>query len=193
MKKLSDEELFKLVVQDHERAFAILFDRYKVSLFRQIYQRTNSVAESEDILQNIFISLWKNRDRLEIKGSIQPYLMGAAKRGVFALYAKTAKEIRHFHLLQVEGEPFEYPAEEFLIANELKDLMDMEVQKMPSTMRKVFQLSRKEHISVREIASLLNVSEQTVKNNITMALQRLRLKLASKHIIQIIAFILFYN
>lgn len=191
MKKLSDEELFKLVRQENDRAFTILFDRYKVLLFRHIYQRTKSVIESEDILQNVFVSLWKNRATVEIKDSIQPYLMGAAKRGVFALYAKTAKEISHVHLLKAKAEPFEYPAEDFFIAKEMKYFMDMEVQKMPSTMRKVFQLSRKEYISVREIALLLGISEQTVKNNITMALQRLRIKLASKYIIQILVLLSF--
>ncbi|TDQ09451.1 RNA polymerase sigma factor [Pedobacter metabolipauper] len=192
MKKLSDEELFMLIRQDDERAFSTLFDRYKTLLYRHIYQRIKSETEAEEILQDIFISIWKNRQTIVISDSLLPYLLGAAKKCVFALYARTSKKIEHTHLLKEMEPAFEYPAEEFIMARELETIMDNEVQNMPQTMRLAFQLSRKEHISVREIAERLSISEQTVKNNITMALQRLRGKLNAKYMIQLIPFMLFF-
>ena len=122
-----------------------------------------------------------------------PMYSSGRNRHANALYAKSAKEIERHQLLQAEPEPFEYPAEDFLIARELEGLMEIEVQKMPSTMRQVFLLSRKEHISIREIAAMLSVSEQTVKNNITLALQHLRGKLTAKRIIQLLPFFVFLN
>ena len=193
MKKLSDEELFTMIRLDNERAFTAVFDRYKQPLFRHVYQRTGSETETEEILQNIFISLWKNRQTIVITDSIRPYLMGAAKRSVFAYYSRTAVEIEHSQLLLARAEPFEYPAEEFMIARELETLLDNEVEKMPSTMRQIFLLSRKEHLSVREIASILSVSEQTVKNNITLASKILRGKLSARHMIQLIPFLIFLS
>lgn len=193
MKKLSDEELLVLIRLDNERAFSALFDRHKGTLYRHIYQRTNLDTESEEILQTIFISFWKNRQTIVIQDSILPYLMGAAKKSILGLYARTTKEIKHNHLLLARSEPFEYPAEEFLIARELETLMDVEIQKMPVTMRDTFTLSRKEQLSTREIAVMLNISEQTVKNNITMAIKYLRMKLTSKNIIQLLPFFIFFN
>ena len=193
MKELSDAELFRLIQGDDERAFSALFDRYKMPLFRHVYQRINSEAETEDILQNIFISFWKNRQAIAIKDSFRPYLMGAAKKSIFAHYALTSKEIRNSHLLQGREEPLEYPEEEFMIARELEEVVQNEIQKMPITMRQAFQLSRKEQLSVREIAEILSLSEQTVKNNITMAVQRLRGKLNPKQIIQVISFVLYLS
>lgn len=193
MKKLSDEELFNLIRLDNERAITILFDRYKVLLFRQIYQRTRSEMESQEILQNIFISIWKNRKTIIVQDSIRPYLMGAAKKSVMALYARTTKEINNHHLLSIASDPFDYSVEDIIMARELENMLDTEVERMPATMRRIFQLSRKEHISVREIASVLNISEQTVKNNMTIALQRLRVKLSSKYLIYIASFMTFFN
>lgn len=183
MKDLTDEELFRLVQLDDERAFSTLFDRYKTQLFRHIYQRIKSASESEEILQNIFISVWKNRLTIVIKESLRPYLIGAAKNCVLEYYTKTARDIVHTKLLSGIPEPIEYPAEEFIIASELEGLINTEVQKMPATMQKIFRLSRSQHASVREIALMLSISEQTVKNNITMALKRLRLVMGSKYII----------
>lgn len=193
MKKLSDQELLVLICQDNERAFSALLDRHKQTLYRHIYQRIRSDQESEEILQNIFISFWNNRQTIVIRDSVLPYLMGAAKKNILGVYARTTKEIKHNHLLLARSEPFDYPVEEFMIARELETMMDMEVQKMPPTMRDVFILSRKEQLSVKEIAAMLGVSEQTVKNNITLASKYLRLKLTSKNMIGLFPFILFFN
>lgn len=193
MKKLTDAALFRLIQQDNERAFSALFDRYKTSVFRHVYQRIHSDIGTEDIIQNIFISLWRNRQTIVIQESFRPYLLGAAKKSVFAYYASSAREIKNSYLLHDHKEPVAYPEEEFIIARELEELVQHEVQKMPRTMGQAFQLSRKEQLSVREIAELLNISEQTVKNNITLALQRLRGKLSSQQIIHILPIIVYLN
>jgi RNA polymerase sigma-70 factor (ECF subfamily) len=193
MKKLTDAELFRMIQQDNERAFSALFDRYKASVFRHVYQRINADAETEDIVQNIFISLWRNRQTIVIEDTFRPYLMGAAKKSVFAYYTLSAREIKNNYLLRDREEPVAYPEEEFIIARELEELVQHEVQKMPFTMGQAFQLSRKEQLSVREIAEMLNISEQTVKNNITMALQRLRGKLSARQIIHVLPIILYLN
>ncbi|MBE9601588.1 RNA polymerase sigma factor [Pedobacter sp. MC2016-24] len=193
MKNLSDEELFRLVRFDDERAFTVLFDRYKVQVYRQVFRRIQSDADAEEILQNIFISVWKNRKTIVIEQNIFPYLMGAAKNSVFEYYAKTSKAIAHSRILSAIPEPIEYPAEDFIMARELEGLIYLEIQKMPETMRKIFMLSRNQEASVRDIAATLSLSEQTVKNNMTMALKQLRLKLDSKYMIHLLPFVLFLN
>lgn len=191
MENLTDKELLKKVRLGSERAFSVLFDRYKSMLFRHIYQRIKSVVESEEILQNIFISVWKNRETIVIDNSVCPYLMGAAKNCIFEFYARTAKDLAHSQLFLALPEPIEYPAEDFIVARELEYLIDIEIQKLPLTMQQIFILSRKQHTSIREIASILNLSEQTVKNNITLALKHLRLKLDLKYVISFFLWLCF--
>jgi RNA polymerase sigma-70 factor (ECF subfamily) len=62
------------------------------------------------------------------------------------------------------------------MAKELDSLIFKEVNKMPATMKAVFELSRNNKMTIKDIAKNLTISEQTVKNNISLALHRLRLK-----------------
>jgi RNA polymerase sigma-70 factor (ECF subfamily) len=166
-----------MVQQENERAFAVLFDRYKVFLLRHIYQRTQSETEAGEMLQNIFLSLWKNRNAIIIEDSLAPYLLGAARNSVLALYADSQRQLKREELLFGKFESVAYSAEAYMVAEELEQQLKREIAKMPATMKKAFELSRYEDLSVREIAAVLEVSEQTVKNNLTSALNRLRLKL----------------
>jgi len=89
------------------------------------------------------------------------------------------KRITHFERLvfPLEHEPVGASnSDEKLMVKELTFLLDNEIAKMPTTMRSAFNLSRVEGLSIKEIAFRLSISEQTVKNNISLALSRLKLK-----------------
>lgn len=159
----------------------MLIDRYNKVLFRHINRRTQSISDSQEILQNIFLSLWNNRFRLIIEDSIYPYLYKAAKYEVIDWSVKNEKQLRHESLLLKMDIDVALPVEDTIIAKELSDFLNSEVASMPTTMQAVFKLSREQSLSVKEIASHLSISEQTVKNNITLALQRLRLSLKQEH------------
>lgn len=174
MKNLPDADLFGLVQQDNERAFSILFDRYKAFTFRHIYKRMDSEYEASETLQNIFLSLWKNRSSIVVEDSLAPYLLGAARNCIFEFYANNHKKLRRQNLLLGKEELVEYPVEDYIIVEEVEMQLKRELEKMPITMKKAFELSRNENLPVKEIAAILKVSEQTVKNNLTMALHRLR-------------------
>lgn len=193
IKNLPDAELFSLVQEDNARAFTILFDRYKTFIFRHIYKRISSEVEAGEILQNIFLSLWKNRNSIVIKDSVTPYLLGAARNSILEVYANSQKDLKHKNLLIGEHASVAYPAEAYMIAEELEQQLKREIAKMPATMKKAFELSRYEDLSVREIAAILEVSEQTVKNNLTSALNRLRGKLKLTQLIHVTPFLYFLD
>jgi RNA polymerase sigma-70 factor (ECF subfamily) len=89
------------------------------------------------------------------------------------------KRIMHFErlVLPLENEPVGASnSDEKLVVKELSFMLDNELSKMPTTMQSAFNLSRVEGLSIKEIAFRLSISEQTVKNNISLALSRLKLK-----------------
>lgn len=176
--------------QNNELAFSCLIDRYDAVIFRHLLRRIQSVADAQEILQDIFISLWNKRATVYVDETIYPYLFRAAKYEIIDWYTKSKKKILHQDLLLAEEYLFDFPAEDFLIAGELNDLLNAEVAKMPATMKTVFELSRNESLSVKEIANSLSISEQTVKNNISIALKRLRVTLKQEHYVVISAIIL---
>ncbi|MFU1855720.1 RNA polymerase sigma factor [Sphingobacterium sp. NGMCC 1.201703] len=179
MKELSDKELFDIVKDDNTQAFSVLFDRYGNTLLSFILKRIGSISDAEDILQDVFASLWNRRHKIEIEDSIYPYLFKAAKYEVIDWMVQDQKRITHFErlVLPLENEPVGASnSDEKLMVQELSCMLDHEIAKMPTTMQSAFNLSRVEGLSIKEIAFRLSISEQTVKNNISLALSRLKLK-----------------
>lgn len=178
MKQLSDKELINALRNNDTGAFSVLFDRYSEILLRFIAKRTGTLADAEDILQDVFTSLWNRRAKIEIRDSIYPYLFQAAKYEIIDWTVKQKKRISYFEQLQVPSNSDPVSSdnnEERLLAKELSILLEKEVAKMPTTMQSAFNLSRLEGLSIKEIAYQLSLSEQTVKNNISLALNKLRL------------------
>lgn len=180
---MSDQALFIRIQNEDERAFAILLDRYSNPLYQLIYRRTRDDDDTKDILQDIFISFWKNKANIVIQESVYPYLCRAAKYAVIDLAVKNQRIVAYQHLLAKTEEPMAHSHEQAVIAVELKQQLDAEVSRMPDTMRQVFKMSKEEHLPARDIAALLQISEQTVRNNLTMALKRLKLRLGPEDLV----------
>lgn len=179
MKERSDKELFDFVKEGNTMAFSVLFDRYGDILLSFILKRISSTADAEDILQDIFTSLWNRRHKIEIEDSIYPYLFKSAKYEVIDWMVRDKKRITHFErlVLPLANEPVgSGHSDEKLLAKELAFMLDNEIAKMPTTMQSAFTLSRVEGLSIKEIAFRLSVSEQTVRNNISLALSRLKVR-----------------
>ncbi|MBE9598477.1 RNA polymerase sigma factor [Pedobacter sp. MC2016-24] len=176
--------------ENNEQAFSCLMNRYHHVLFRHISRRIQSADDAAEILQDIFISLWNKRFSVYAEESIYPYLFRAAKYETIDWIVKRQKQIARESVLLAQEEQYDFPAEDVLIARELNDLLTAEVNRMPPTMRAVFQLSREQSLSVSDIAKSLSLSEQTVKNNISFALKRLRVTLKQEHYLTVAAAIL---
>jgi len=179
MKTWSDSELFEELKKDNKMAFSILFDRYSDILFRFIQKRIESIPDVEDIIQEVFISMWNRRSKIEVGDSIYPYLFKAAKYEMIDWLIKSEKRNRHLDYLEINKDQYLIgtTSEDELIAKELAKLLENEMSRMPDTMRSIFRLSRSEDMSIKDIANQLSLSEQTVKNNVSMALNRLKFKL----------------
>ena len=193
---ISDVDLLSQIQSDDEQALLVLMQRYDKGLFRYIKSKTNSIEAAEEAVQDIFISFWHNRYTVIITDSISPYLFKAAKNKVIDYYIANSKKAPRFETLLSDYEHLTTPSpENTIIETELKDWLIEEVDKMPDNVKNVFRLSRMEQLPVKEIAGKLSLSEQTVKNNLTIALKRLQVRfkrLESVPILFIAARILFH-
>jgi RNA polymerase sigma factor (sigma-70 family) len=176
--KMTDAELLALVQQENdEKAFAIIVFRYNVTVYKYIYARVRSEHDAKDILQEVLISCWNNRASIKKPERILAYMMRAAHYSVIDWQINNKKVLARQGILLEKDEPSTFPAEEQLMAMELREKVDIEVAKMNDTMRKVFISSRWESKSIREIAEEYGLSEQTVKNTISLAMKRIKLRL----------------
>lgn len=158
-----------------QKAFEALYQRYWSEVYTMIYRRINDREVAKDIVQDIFVNLWRYRDQIIAKGSLAPLLNVTAKKQAISWYRKQSAS-KQRELLYHEDEELVAPSTTELETKELKDMLDREIDNMPSNMQASFRLSRYENKSIKEIATELSLSEQTVRNNISMALDRLRLQ-----------------
>ncbi|PWV47036.1 RNA polymerase sigma factor [Chitinophaga sp. S165] len=170
----TDSSLLAALRKGDDLAFRILYERYWATLYTMTYRRIGDEEAAKDIVQNIFVNLWTSRKEIFIESSLAPYLNRAARNKTISYYKKNLALINRE--TQFQHEQVQYSAEYGLEAKELEAVINNEIASMSDTMRKAFVLSRQENKSIREIAAELHLSEQTIKNNISQALDRLRKK-----------------
>ena len=172
----SDKELLRAMSSGEQAAFTVLFNRHWKSLFSFVHKLTQDESETKDILQDVFVYIWSNRDKLYANESFLPYLNTVAYSNVMMAFRRNKIKLQGADtLLQMVERSME--SDDRLLYAEAKQSVDHALEKMPFNMRQCFRLSRYEDKSIREIAAELRLSEQTVKNNISEALRRLRLSI----------------
>jgi len=173
MQHHSDAQLLEAIRQGDAAAFKVLYDRYWQRLYVKACQRVDK-NEAKDIVQEVMSSLWRRRNEVFTfpDGEIGRYLFTAVKYRVISHYAYGAEEVRGAEL-------FDLPATAATAANpleakEFSEFIESEIGQLPPRMQEIFRLSREDDLTIADIARRLNLSEQTVKNQLTEALRRLR-------------------
>ncbi|TCD26528.1 sigma-70 family RNA polymerase sigma factor [Pedobacter psychrodurus] len=191
----SDSNLFELIKASNHLAYTSIIDKYWEELFRHIYPKIKNSEDAKDIVQDIFLSLWKNRLNISLneKDSLAPYLFRSAKYAVINYFSRPGITIADEQKLSAAlNAPSETKTDDKLLINELQNLLEREVNQLPERLQLPYRLSREQDLSIREIAKKLSLSEQTVKNNISAALSAIRFKLGKYNsegtIIYILAF-----
>ena len=176
-KDYTDQHLTDLLKLDDRMAYTEIYDRYIFTLLNHVYNRTRNREEAKDIVHEVFAKLWASREQLQITNNLAGFLYTAARNII--LNQITRKEVQSKYLasiLNFAEEP-QTVTDYRLRENQLIAVIEKEIAELPAKMREVFELSRKEHLSHREIALRLDISEQTVSKHITNALKILRVKL----------------
>ena len=172
-----DEELVDLLRQHDEVAFSILYERYWILLFRHANHMLKDESLAQDVLQEVFISLWSNASFLKPQTNLTAYLYKATRNRVLNILAQDKLRDEHLqHFLLFMEQKVIIPDEK-LREKELMSILETELKDLPDKMREVFELSRIEQLSHQEIAEKLNITKHTVKSQINNVLKRLRNRL----------------
>lgn len=173
---LSDNDLVLLMRINSNQAFTQLYNRYWKKMFTTAANKLHNLEEAEDIVQQIFISLWDRREVLEIKTSLDSYLAVAVKYRVLK-HLNLRFRLKNFSDVAVEAtiaELSDDSTQEWLEFNEVNQRVQYLIEALPEKSRLVFEMSRIEGISHKEIASSLKLSEKTVEWHITKAIKFIR-------------------
>ena len=169
---MNDIFLLRLLKSGDKQAFKLLFDSYFEALCRFMYIYLGNKQDAEEIAIDIFMYLWENREKIEIKLTFKGYLFQTARnRCLNALRDRkntlAIDEISGTEIPQADmGSPLEM--------EELSRLIEEAVLSLPGRCHEIFVKSREEKLTNQEIADEMNISVKTVEAQITKALKRIR-------------------
>ncbi|PBJ14373.1 RNA polymerase sigma factor [Flavobacterium sp. ACN6] len=175
----ADDILLDLLKEDDQSAYTEIFKRYSKILINHAYKILENQDEANDVVQEVFLSIWNKRNELSITGSLSSYLYKAVKNRVLNYIAhekvvsRYADSISHF----VEND-YVF-ADSNLREEELESIIAKEIALLPEKMREVFLLRKVEELSYEEIALQLNITDKTAKQQVYNSLKILREKLKS--------------
>ncbi|ATP57387.1 RNA polymerase sigma-70 factor [Pedobacter ginsengisoli] len=168
--KAEDSVLIKYLKDGNRIAFNAIYFRYAEVLYQYALNILKEPDDCEDVVQNIFIWLWENRQQLQIS-NLRGYLLAATK---FNLTRKIVSSKRREEILSSTFQADPIYEEESLEIKELRSAIFEGIQLLPPKARQIYQLSREDHLSNKEIAARLGISEKTVEAQITISLKKLK-------------------
>jgi RNA polymerase sigma-70 factor (family 1) len=166
-------ELIIRVVQGDEIAFGQLFREYKNKLYSFIFHLSGSATIAEDVLQDVFLKIWRDRDQLTGIDNFNAYLYRMAQNTAINVLRRQSREallLNEVQRLAPEG----VQGDELLAAKEVQTALQQTINNLPPQQRKVYQLGQEQGLTYEQIAGSLGISTSTVRNHMVQALKAIR-------------------
>jgi RNA polymerase sigma-70 factor (family 1) len=164
--------IFLHVGEGNEFAFRAAFDFYKERFYSSALKMTHSCEIAEEIVQEVFVSLWVKRARVAASVNPEAYLFAMLHNAIYSHFRKLALEKAMKNKMK---EAYDYidlnPVEDRLLAKQDMEMFESVISQLPSQQRIIYKLSRQEGLSRQEIASHLHISPHTVKNHLLQAVR----------------------
>jgi RNA polymerase sigma-70 factor (ECF subfamily) len=167
-----NKTLLGLMSKSNELAFTELYNRFWQKLFGIAYNRLQDTQLAEDIVHDVFASLWNNRKKVDID-SLENYLASATKYLVLATIKRKERE-RLYNNQSFNSPVIELSIEFSLHYKRILEKVNKEVEKLPERCRLIFKYSRNNGMPIQSIAKELHISPKTVENQLNKALKQLR-------------------
>lgn len=171
--EITEAHILTEIAAGNIQAFEQLFFRYQPKIVCFLTSLTHDLELSRDMTQDMFFSIWKDREKLVRIKSVSAYLYQMARNKAYDYFdhlTVTEKYAREY----LENASDAESEEERLFAHELQKMIQAAVQQMPPQRQLVYRMSREKGLSNDEIAIRLHISKRTVENHLTAALAILR-------------------
>lgn len=177
LSRVPDEQLLILFKGGDRDAYEHIYNRYWAVMYVYARKVMKDEDDAQDIVQEVFTYLWHKGPELNIKSSLSIYLYTSVRYRIFDLIDHKKVRTDYKIYLQQFIEEGEYITDDQLREKELVAVIEKEVALLPPKMREMFEMSRNEGLSHKEIADRLGVSDLTVKKQVSNAVRILKQKL----------------
>lgn len=166
--------LFQAIARDDEHAFKALFVQYKFKVYAVAFKWTKLDVASEEITQDVFISIWTSRAQLPAVHDPQAYIYTIVYNKVSRYLKKEANQARILRLSLWNAKTCSNETEETIYANDGQKFVDRAIAQLPPQKKAIYELKRTQGKSYDEIAEALQLSPHTVKSHLQKALRLIR-------------------
>ena len=189
-------EVFQKIINNDQQAYESLFKEYYPFLCSYAYGHTRDKHAAEEIVEDFFVNLWNNRHKVVISKSVRAYFIGSIhNRCINYLQRERSRYIASTDIADLTdnekntNEKLAIPEVPTLLVAELEENLLKAIEKLPENCKEIFLLSRYHDYSYHEIAMEKNISVNTVKTQIKIALCKLKEELKD-YLVVFIAFFL---
>jgi RNA polymerase sigma-70 factor, ECF subfamily len=156
------------------KALEVLFHKHYNNLSKYLMLLFKNQLLTEHIAQDIFVYIWENRESIEIHSSIESYLYTAGRYKALNQVRNSKRRESIGKSLAMDEQQVEASADHVVELKELENIIEEAISNLPLRCQQIFRLSRKEEMSHKEIAKILDISLSTVENQVGIALRKLR-------------------
>ncbi len=180
----NDESLLIGLREGDLAAFNILYDKYWSVLLDESYKRLEDLASCEEIVQDIFIDLWKHGSKRDIH-NVEAYLFTCMKYKVFETYKKNRRTTALIEENSSYYQRQDNTAGDLYDEKDLKSLIEQWVANLPQKRKEIFKMRYLDGLTTKEISDITETSQNTVQNHLGVSIHKLK-KLVIQHFLTLI-------
>lgn len=173
----TDTNLLARIAKDDEKAFRVLYDRYWKKLLAHALVKMGDRQDAEDLVQLVFINLWRRRNSLQVKHTFNTYIAAILKYEILRKLADQSRENRTRIDVSSQRTVADNSTEQWLEFTQLQDDLEKYVRLLPEKCQLVFRLSREKGLTERQISDSLQIAPKTVQAHLGKALKMLRVSM----------------
>ncbi len=193
LNKINDADLTRRVKSGEKEAYQALFERYAPKIYHFALSYLKSTADSEELVQDVFLKVWEKRDILDASQNIKAFIFKIAINTIYDFIRRKNIENAFQEFSKANYAADSNNTWDTVIFEEMQTTINSLVAQMPEQRKKIFKLSKNKGLSNDEIAQELNLSKRTVENQLYRALLFLKEHLRNESAIALLFFFLFYS
>ncbi|WP_316817659.1 RNA polymerase sigma-70 factor [Pedobacter nyackensis] len=180
---LSDDQLIEYLSLGNVMAYTEVYNRYFDVLYMHTRHKLTEPDDAKDVIQEAFTQLWNKRDGLMAINNLKAYLYVSVRNGILNTIARKKHEQKYKKTLPPFISNVHAITDHRIREKQLISLIDEQIAQLPEKMRILFEMSRKQTLSHKEIGIQMNISELTVKKQVANAVKILRKKLGESFVL----------
>jgi RNA polymerase sigma-70 factor (family 1) len=169
------KELFNRLAKGNESAFEIVFELYKKRVFSVALKMLKSEIEAEEIVQEVFLSIWHAKARLDDINDPEAYLFTITYNTIYTHLKKASRNRQVLDAIIFNLSEIQNTTGDTIAGNETGKLIKEAIERLSPQQRTVYELSKQDGLSYDQIAEQMNISRNTVRNHLAEAMKTIRI------------------